>query len=158
MKRASLKPTWKVGNRTTITKEGSLLTLLAVLTSPSEVEDFIGAGIDILAPSIGNLHGDYGPKGPQLDYDRLESINKQVNNRVSLALHGTNDFTEEIMRRCIDAGALKLNVNKLLLEFWEGHLKENAGLPTMQRMDQGMMIVEDMAKKWMDICGSSGKA
>jgi fructose-bisphosphate aldolase, class II len=62
------------------------------------VEDFIAADIDILAPSIGNIHGDYGPQGPQLDFDRFRNITKQVNKRVLIALHGTNDFTPEIMR------------------------------------------------------------
>lgn len=42
-----------------------------VLTSPDEVEDFIATGVDFLAPAVGNVHGEYGPKGPQLDYPRL---------------------------------------------------------------------------------------
>jgi fructose-bisphosphate aldolase, class II len=41
-----------------------------VLTSPEEVEDFIATGVDLLAPAIGNVHGEYGSKGPQLDFDR----------------------------------------------------------------------------------------
>lgn len=41
-----------------------------VLTSPDEVEDFIATGVDFLAPAVGNVHGEYGPKGPQLDHPR----------------------------------------------------------------------------------------
>lgn len=41
-----------------------------ILTNVEDVEGFISAGIDFLAPSVGNLHGDYGPEGPQLDMDR----------------------------------------------------------------------------------------
>jgi hypothetical protein len=44
--------------------------ILGILTNPEDVEDFIAAGVDFLAPSVGNIHGDYGPKGPQLDMDR----------------------------------------------------------------------------------------
>lgn len=41
-----------------------------VLTTPEEVDDFIATGVDFLAPAVGNVHGEYGPKGPQLDYLR----------------------------------------------------------------------------------------
>lgn len=42
-----------------------------MLTSPDEVEEFIATGVDFLAPAVGNVHGEYGPKGPQLDWTRL---------------------------------------------------------------------------------------
>ncbi|KAK1636326.1 fructose-bisphosphate aldolase class-II [Colletotrichum phormii] len=132
--------------------------LEALFTSPEEVEDFIDAEIDLLAPSIGNIHGDYGPKGPQLDYQRLTNVNKQINNRVLMALHGTNDFSPEIMRKCIDNGAIKLNVNKLLLEVWNAHLRENASKPLTQLMEDGMNILQKETERWIDICGSAGKA
>ncbi|KAJ3949151.1 uncharacterized protein N0V96_000265 [Colletotrichum fioriniae] len=132
--------------------------LEALFTSPEEVEDFIDAEIDLLAPSIGNIHGDYGPKGPQLDYQRLANVNKQINNRVLMALHGTNDFSPEIMRKCIDNGAIKLNVNKLLLEVWNVHLRENANKPLTQLMEDGMNTLQKGTERWIDICGSAGKA
>lgn len=130
----------------------------AKLTSPEEVEDFLRAGIDILAPSVGNIHGDYGPKGPELDLARLTSIDQQIRGRAFMALHGTNDFTSEIMQDCIKAGAVKLNVNKLLLKVWHVHLKENAHKPFMQRVDEGMEILQAEVERWIDICGSAGKA
>lgn len=132
--------------------------MAAVFTTPAEVEDFLAADIDILAPSIGNIHGDYGPKGPQLDFDRLSAVNKQINGRVPMALHGTNDFTPEILKRCIGAGTVKLNVNKLLLEVWNNHLERNAHLPLMQLMNEGMDVLQAEVERWMDICGSSGQA
>ncbi|RKL41672.1 hypothetical protein BFJ72_g5564 [Fusarium proliferatum] len=115
------------------------------------------AGIDLLAPSIGNIHGDYGPAGPQLDFDRLSSVNTQVNSRVIMALHGTNDFTLEIMQRCIQSGAVKLNINKLILESWNTYVREHAQEPLMQLMDGGMAVLQAEVERWMDICGSSGK-
>lgn len=41
-----------------------------ILTDLDDVEGFLSAGVDMLAPSVGNIHGDYGPEGPQLDLDR----------------------------------------------------------------------------------------
>jgi len=55
--------------------------LEALFTSPSDIDNFIAAGIDILAPSIGNIHGDYGPAGPkegQLHFDRLETLTSKL--------------------------------------------------------------------------------
>ncbi|KAM0282918.1 hypothetical protein ACHAQH_002728 [Verticillium albo-atrum] len=132
--------------------------LEAPFTSPEEVEDFIAAGIDLLAPSVGNIHGDYDSRGPQLDFDRLASIDTQIDGRVVMALHGTNDFSPDIMRKCIDHGATKLNVNKLLLEVWNTHLRVNAQKPLMQLMNEGMAVLQSEVERWMDICGSTGRA
>lgn len=41
-------------------------------TTPEEVDDFIATGVDVLAPAFGNVHGEYGAKGPILDFDRYE--------------------------------------------------------------------------------------
>ncbi|KAF3042690.1 hypothetical protein E8E12_007597 [Didymella heteroderae] len=136
--------------------------LEALFTSPEDVDKFIAAGIDILAPSVGNVHGDYGPSGPaegQIHFDRLEAIDKQINKRVLVALHGTNDFPTEIMQRCIRAGAIKLNVNKLLLEVGNEVLRKNAAsTPLVKLIDQQMESIQAETERWMDICGSSGKA
>lgn len=44
--------------------------LEGILTNPEDVEEFIDAGVDFLAPGVGNVHGDYPPSGPQLDMSR----------------------------------------------------------------------------------------
>lgn len=40
------------------------------MTTAEEVEDFVNTGVDCLAPAIGNIHGEYGPAGPHLDFER----------------------------------------------------------------------------------------
>ncbi|PYH98094.1 fructose/tagatose bisphosphate aldolase [Aspergillus ellipticus CBS 707.79] len=79
--------------------------LEGILTNAEDVEQFISAGVDFLAPSVGNLHGDYGPKGPQLDMDRLGQVFQALEGRANLVLHGTNDFSPELCRVCIEAGS-----------------------------------------------------
>lgn len=44
--------------------------LEASKTTPEEVDQFIATGVDALAPAFGNVHGEYGPQGPQLDLER----------------------------------------------------------------------------------------
>lgn len=41
-------------------------------TTVEEVDEFIATGVDALAPAFGNVHGEYGSAGPQLDFDRLD--------------------------------------------------------------------------------------
>lgn len=143
-------------------KESTADKHTALFTSPEDVDNFIAAGIDILAPSIGNIHGDYGPAGPapgQIHFDRLTAINAQIANRVLIALHGTNDFPPEVMKQAIDNGAVKLNVNKLLLEVWNELLRNNGGtIPLSKLIPKGMDMIQKETERWMDICGSSGKA
>ncbi|KAK5044852.1 hypothetical protein LTR84_010390 [Exophiala bonariae] len=131
----------------------------ALLTTPKDVEDFLATEIDMLAPSVGNIHGDYGPQGPQLDFQRLSDIAKQLDGRASLVLHGTNDFSPELMRDCIRAGVTKVNVNKLLLETWNVYLRDHAKERTLtQLIDEGIRVLQADVEMWMDIIGSSGRA
>lgn len=44
--------------------------LEACMTTSEEVNEFIDTGVDVLAPAFGNVHGEYGSRGPQLDFER----------------------------------------------------------------------------------------
>ena len=60
------------------------------------------------------MHGSYGPRGIQLEYDILQAINDEVGIEVRLVLHGTDPFTEEIFNKCIGHGVSKIYTNKVL--------------------------------------------
>lgn len=63
------------------------------------------------------------------------------------------------MQRCIRAGAIKLNVNKLLLEVGNNVLRKNApSTPLVRLIDMQMEVIQKETERWMDVCGSSGKA
>ena len=129
------------------------------LTTAEQVEDFISTGIDFLAPAFGNVHGEYGARGPVLEYDRLETIRKTVNDRVRIVLHGTNDFPEDIMKKCIKGGVSKVNVNKLVLDDYLVHLKQKAPTASLTTlMEEGVKEIQKLMEWQMDVCGSSGKA
>ena len=40
------------------------------LTAVEQVKSFIETGINFLAPAFGNVHGEYGARGPLLEFDR----------------------------------------------------------------------------------------
>ncbi|RSL89628.1 hypothetical protein CDV31_015845 [Fusarium ambrosium] len=151
--------------------------LEASKTTPEEVEQFISTGVDVLAPAFGNVHGEYGPQGPQLDFERLvvagsesyvrnsqvsrfDSIKTQLNKRAHVALHGTNGFPPDLMRQCIKAGATKINVNRAVFDDYYAHLRtENArAKPHTVLMEEGVEKVMNQTIEWMEIVGSAGKA
>ncbi|PYH81324.1 fructose/tagatose bisphosphate aldolase [Aspergillus uvarum CBS 121591] len=132
--------------------------LEGILTTSEDVEQFIDAGVDLLAPSVGNLHGEYGPRGPQLDMDRLHQVRRTLNGRARLVLHGTNDFPPELCRACVEVGVTKFNVNKLVLDPWHEHLRRNVNKPLTQLMGEGIEVLTREMEKWMDVVGSSGMA
>lgn len=63
------------------------------------------------------------------------------------------------MQRRIRTGAIKLNVNKLLLEVWNEILRKNASSWSIPKlMDEQIRFIQAETERWMGICGSSGKA
>ncbi|WQF87764.1 Putative fructose-bisphosphate aldolase, class-II, aldolase-type TIM barrel [Colletotrichum destructivum] len=133
--------------------------LEASKTTPEEVDEFIATGVDSLAPAFGNVHGEYGKQGPQLDFERFGRIRTQIAGRARVALHGTNGFSPELMRQCVAAGATKINVNKLVLDDYYTHLKSQvAQLPHTTLIEEGTSKVTRQTKEWMEICGSAGQA
>lgn len=91
--------------------------------------------------------------------NRFDAIKKAINGRLRIALHGTNDFPEKVMKRCIAAGVSKVNVNKLVLDDYLKHLGKNAANVSLTTlMEEGVEEVVRLMKWQMDVCGSNGKA
>ncbi|CAH0016931.1 unnamed protein product [Clonostachys rhizophaga] len=133
--------------------------LEGALTTEEQVEDFIATGIDFLAPAFGNVHGEYGKRGPVLEFDRLNMIREKAAGRVRIVLHGTNDFPEDIMKKCINGGVSKVNVNKLVLDDYLVHLQTKAStLSLTTLMEEGVKEAQKLMEWQMDVCGSTGKA
>lgn len=90
---------------------------------------------------------------------RFENIRVQANGRVQLALHGTNGFAPDLMKKCVAAGVTKINVNRLVLDDYYDYLRANvAKMPHTQLIEEGIQKVADLTIKWMEISGSAGKA
>lgn len=133
--------------------------LAGVLTTPEEAQRFVDTGIDWLAPAFGNVHGEYGPRGIQLEYDRLEAIRDRVGDKVRLVLHGSDPFTEEIFQRCIKAGVAKVNINKVMNNEYLRVQKERAGKgPVTAVIEEATNAMQKAVERCMDMLGSTGKA
>ena len=63
------------------------------------------------------------------------------------------------MKKCIKGGVSKVNVNKLILNDYLEHLKENASkLSLTTLIEEGVKEVQRLMEWQMDVCGSTGKA
>ncbi|KAK7911515.1 tagatose 1-6-diphosphate aldolase [Apiospora marii] len=137
--------------------------LEGALTTPEQVDDFVATGIDFLAPAFGNVHGEYGARGPVLEYDRLAKVREKLSaskdTDVRVVLHGTNDFPEDVMKRCILGGCSKINVNKLVLDDYLVYIKTQAATANLTTlMEDGTKAIQKLMEWQMDVTGSAGKA
>ncbi|KAF2770911.1 tagatose 1,6-diphosphate aldolase [Teratosphaeria nubilosa] len=132
-----------------------------VLTTPETAEEYLATGIDWLAPAFGNVHGSYGPKGPQLDYERLRAIRASTKGRVQLVLHGAGAewFDERRHRECIACGVAKSNLNDSVNGAFMRVLREKAGEVGLTGLiEEGTLAMQRAVELHMDWLGSSGKA
>ena len=82
----------------------------ATMTSPDEAKNFIAeTGIDLLAPSVGNIHGMIKGGNPALDIERITSLNEASS--VPLVLHGGSGISDEDFRSAIKAGIRVIHIN-----------------------------------------------
>lgn len=78
-------------------------------------------GIDALAPALGSVHGFY--KGePNLDFERMKLINDTLS--IPLVLHGGSGIPDEQIKKAIDCGISKINVNTEVQDNWSKAVRE----------------------------------
>lgn len=135
--------------------------LEAILTTPEQAEEFVATGINWLAPAFGNVHGNYGPQGPQLDYDRLRRVHEQVGDRVNLVLHGAGAewFQEKLLKECVDCGVAKVNINDAFNNDFIRVMKEEAGrTPITGLIEKATKEMQNSIERYMEWMGSAGQA
>lgn len=159
------------------------LDLAGLMTRAEEAQQFVDAGVDLLAPAFGNVHGEYGPRGIVLDFERyvlllpntffqvistymtatsprLEQVNKVTEaNNVLIALHGVTGYSDALLHQLIAAGVRKINVNKDILAGYYAHLEQKVNkIPFTQVVDEAVGKVAEALARQMDAVRSSGKA
>lgn len=91
--------------------------------------------------------------------NRLRKIRELADGRVRLVLHGTNGFKDEVTQQCIKAGVSKININKLVLEDYNSHIKhKSSSMILTQLMEEGIKLVTVAQEHQMDASWSTGKA
>lgn len=132
----------------------------AKLTDPEQATAFVDdARVDALAVCIGNVHGHYRGE-PKLDFARLEKIRGAVD--VPLVLHGASGLPAEMVRRSIELGICKFNVNTEVREAYLASLKADLNLPKppdlVQLMQHAVDAMQQIVVGKLQLFGSTGRA
>ena len=133
---------------------------------PEECKKIADLGVTMLAAGIGNIHGKYPENWQGLNFDVLAKIQEKTGD-MPLVLHGGTGIPDEIVRKAIDFGVAKINVNtECQLVFAEATRKyieagkdlEGKGFDPRKLLAPGTQAIKDIVKVKMDLFGSTGKA
>ena len=123
-------------------------------------------GVDFLAAGIGNIHGKYPANWQGLSFETLDAI-QQLTGDLPLVLHGGTGIPDDMIKRAIDLGVSKINVNtECQLVFAEATRKyieagkdlEGKGFDPRKLLKPGSEAIVAKVKEKMELFGSVGKA
>ena len=125
------------------------------LADPEECKKVASLGIDFLAAGIGNIHGVYPEDWQGLNFKRLEEIKEAVG-KIPLVLHGGTGIPEEQVKKAIERGVSKININTecqiVFTEatrkyFEEGKDKVGKGFDPRKVLKPGFEAIKDKVRE-----------
>ena len=133
---------------------------------PDECKAIADLGVDMLAAGIGNIHGKYPENWAGLSFETLDAIQEKTGT-MPLVLHGGTGIPEEMIKKAIDLGVAKINVNtECQLAFAAatrtyveaGKDLEGKGFDPRKLLAPGTEAIKATVKEKMELFGSVGKA
>lgn len=133
---------------------------------PKECKAIADLGIDFLAAGIGNIHGKYPANWAGLSFETLDAI-QQLTGDMPLVLHGGTGIPTDMIKRAIELGVAKINVNtECQLSFAAATRKyveagkdlEGKGFDPRKLLGPGFDAIKATVKEKMEIFGSVGQA
>lgn len=92
-------------------------------TNPQEAAKFVlETDIDLLAPSVGNIHGMVKTGNPKLNIELIKSIKNAV--KVPLVLHGGSGVSDSDFIKAIEAGIRIIHINTELRAAYREGIEE----------------------------------
>ena len=133
---------------------------------PDECKAIADLGVDMLAAGIGNIHGKYPENWAGLSFETLDAIQAKTGT-MPLVLHGGTGIPEEMIKKAIDLGVAKINVNtECQLAFaaaTRGYVEAGKdlagkGFDPRKLLAPGADAIKATVKEKMELFGSVGKA
>ena len=133
---------------------------------PKECKAIADLGIDFLAAGIGNIHGKYPANWKGLSFETLDAI-QQLTGDMPLVLHGGTGIPTDMIKKAIDLGVSKINVNtECQLSFAEatrkyieeGKDQQGKGYDPRKLLAPGAEAIKATVKEKMELFGSVNKA
>lgn len=133
------------------------------MTFPDEVARFVReTGVDSLAVVIGNVHGIVKTGNPRLDLNRLREIRDAVGKKF-LVLHGGSGIDNNDIKKAIEIGIVKININTELrvayVDSLRKALQENPDETTPYKIFPAVIkAIGDIIENKIKLFGSINKA
>ncbi len=133
---------------------------------PDECKMIADLGVTMLAAGIGNIHGKYPENWAGLSFDTLDKI-QQKTGTMPLVLHGGTGIPADMIKKAIDLGVSKINVNtECQLAFAaatrkyieEGKDLAGKGFDPRKLLAPGVEAIKATVKEKMELFGSVNKA
>ena len=118
------------------------------------------AKIDALAAALGSVHGTYDGE-PVLGFDEMQAISDATG--TPLVLHGGSGIPDYQIKKAIERGHAKINVNTELQQQWTKAVREKLNsddkvYDPRKVIAPGKEAIVKTTKETMDMFGSTGKA
>ena len=133
---------------------------------PEECKMVADLGVTMLAAGIGNIHGKYPENWAGLSFDTLDAIQKKTG-KMPLVLHGGTGIPEDMIKKAIDLGVSKINVNTecqlsfaaaTRKYFEDGKDLQGKGFDPRKLLAPGFEAFKATVKEKMELFGSVNKA
>lgn len=133
---------------------------------PKECKMIADLGVTMLAAGIGNIHGKYPANWKGLSFETLDAV-QQLTGEMPLVLHGGTGIPDDMIKKAIDLGVSKINVNtECQLAFAaatrkyieDGKDLEGKGFDPRKLLKPGFEAIKATVREKMELFGSVGKA
>ncbi|WP_349402113.1 fructose-bisphosphate aldolase class II [Candidatus Phytoplasma solani] len=137
------------------------------IADPEECKKIADLGIDMLAACVGNIHGKYPENWAGLDFKVFNQVRELTNENTPLVLHGGSGISEDIIKKSIALGVVKINVNtEFQLVFAkatrkyieEGKDLKDKGFDPRKLLNPGFIAIKEEIKYKLALFGSINKA
>ena len=129
----------------------------------AEVEDCVKlvqeTNINFLAPALGSVHGFY--KGePKLNFERMQELKEKL--KMPLVLHGGTGIPDDKVKKAIECGICKININTELQTAWSEavrkYLFENFDVYDPRKIIKaGEKAMKEVISMKIELVGSANK-
>ena len=132
------------------------------LTNPEQALEFVTAtGVDRLGVSIGNMHGISKAAMPKLDMERLSELQEILKGKCILVLHGASGIPDEDVKKSVELGIRKINVNTELRVAFSSAIKtklDEGEITPYKFIAPAQEEMQKVVEEKMLICGSNNKS
>ena len=136
------------------------------VADPEECKMIADLGVTMLAAGIGNIHGKYPENWAGLSFETLAAIQEKTGT-MPLVLHGGTGIPADMIKKAIDLGVSKINVNtECQLAFQEATRKyieagkdlEGKGFDPRKLLAPGCEAIKETVREKIELFGSKDKA